>query len=405
MRSLFVSSFPPLPNNNGSRQRTKLIADGLAALGEVDLCLHCDWAMPAGFVDQVAAAYSLKAYQISPDPAHTPFFPLMALSHPLAYKLAHLYTSRRRYYAPRKKFAQAVEQLCAANQYDLVVGRYFRCSTRSALFAQPRVCIDVDDVDWEYFESQAAAPGTPSFHRWLFRRHATALRRLMDEKLRGAELAWVTKDEDLPRLNAKRVRVLPNVVDTTTPPADGPSEPSSPNLLYIGTLAWHPHRLGLLRFIEKILPRIAAQYPEVALRVISSECPESFGQKLKSFRHVEFLGRVGELAPYYRTCSYSVVPMYFGAGSHIKILESLYFGATCVVTAFGHRGYESTLRAGDCLLRADHDEAFAESCLKLLTDPALRERLARRGLEIVKKDYTPAVFTERVRDTVGELGL
>ncbi len=403
MRFLFVSSFPPLPNNNGSRQRTKLILDALSQVGHVDLCLHADWPMPADYVEQVSTNYRLQAYQISPDPIGTPFMPLMAFSHRLAYKLAHLYTPRKLYYRAREKFVAAVDQLTSAHRYDLVVGRYFRSASRSGLFAQPAVALDVDDVDWEYFESQSHAAGTSPFHRRLFARYARDLRRMMNDRLRQTEIAWVTKSEDLGRVQAKRTRLLPNVVDTDAPMARAPSNSATPTLLFVDTLAWHPHRQGLLRFIDRILPKVAAAHPNVQLRVISSECPEDFGQQLRGRRHVEFLGRVDDIGQYYRSSLFSVVPMYFGAGSHIKIPESLYFGAPCVVTPFGHRGYEATLPAGECLLRADTDEEFAEACIRLISDVNLRSSLAQAGLARVSREYTRGSFYRRVADAIEEV--
>jgi polysaccharide biosynthesis protein PslH len=79
------------------------------------------------------------------------------------------------------------------------------------------------------------------------------------------------------------------------------------------------------------------------------------------------------------------VPLRIGGGTRIKILEAWALGVPVVSTSVGCEGLEAV--AGEHLMVADDPEGFAEACINLLRSPSLRERLARRGRDLVWKTY------------------
>jgi glycosyltransferase involved in cell wall biosynthesis len=86
-----------------------------------------------------------------------------------------------------------------------------------------------------------------------------------------------------------------------------------------------------------------------------------------------------------RQAAVVVVPLRFGGGTRIKILEALAYRVPVVSTSVGAEGLE--VESGKHLLLADSPSAFAQCCLRLLADPALREHLTAQGFELVRAKY------------------
>jgi glycosyltransferase involved in cell wall biosynthesis len=97
----------------------------------------------------------------------------------------------------------------------------------------------------------------------------------------------------------------------------------------------------------------------------------------------------------------SVVPLRQGGGTRLKILESLAMGTPVVSTAKGAEGLD--LVAERDLLIADAPDAFAAAVLRLLGDPALRERLGANGRREVVARYDWQVIGRTLCEFVDQL--
>ena len=54
----------------------------------------------------------------------------------------------------------------------------------------------------------------------------------------------------------------------------------------------------------------------------------------------------------------------------------------------GHRGFEDFLQSGDSLLMAANAEDVAENCIRLINDHSVRLALAKRGQEVVQREFS-----------------
>jgi glycosyltransferase involved in cell wall biosynthesis len=77
----------------------------------------------------------------------------------------------------------------------------------------------------------------------------------------------------------------------------------------------------------------------------------------------------------------SVVPLRFGGGTRIKILEALAHGVPVVSTSAGAEGLG--LRHGEHALIADTADDLAAACVRLLLDREEGARLAAQGAALV----------------------
>jgi glycosyltransferase involved in cell wall biosynthesis len=405
VKILYVSNLSPYPGDNGGRQRTKLLWEGLSRLGEIDFVLHSAWAIDPDIVQVLQERFNLVQYHMSPEPEGTAFFPLLAIYPRWAFAGAQKFASRSAFYAERKYVSGPIRELCEKGGYDLIACRYFRCASRSGLLDYTPLCIDVDDVDWEFFASAAASNEVGWLQRKIFLRQAGAMRELMWTKLRRANIAWISKPDDAQKIGPVTSHLLPNGVDAAVPPADRAMATSAQVMVFVGALGWRPNQLGLLQFAEQALPRVREHFPDAVLRVVGSNAPKDFVEKLKICPGIEYVGPVDDVAESYRNSAFAVVPVNSGAGSHIKILENFYHGVTCVTSRFGHRGYEKVFKTGESLLVGQSPEEMARACCTLLADPLRRAQMAQCGLDLVKREYTKESFYRRMAESIASLGI
>jgi glycosyltransferase involved in cell wall biosynthesis len=94
---------------------------------------------------------------------------------------------------------------------------------------------------------------------------------------------------------------------------------------------------------------------------------------------------VPDLTVELREAALAVVPIRFGGGTRIKILEAFAHGLPVVTTTVGAEGLE--VEDGRHLLVADDADALASACLRLLDDRDLRSRLAAAGRALWQERY------------------
>jgi len=107
---------------------------------------------------------------------------------------------------------------------------------------------------------------------------------------------------------------------------------------------------------------------------------------------------VPAVEPFLQDATMTVVPIRFGGGTRIKILEALAHGVPVVSTRIGAEGLE--VEHDRHLLLADTPEQFADACIALARDGARRSALSREGLKLVQERYDWRVIEHQVQQVV-----
>jgi glycosyltransferase involved in cell wall biosynthesis len=94
---------------------------------------------------------------------------------------------------------------------------------------------------------------------------------------------------------------------------------------------------------------------------------------------------VADVRPFLARAGAVIVPLRFGSGTRLKILEALAMSRPVVSTTIGAEGLNAS--PGRHLLVADGPEDFAAETLRLLSRPALAAALGRQGREWVEANY------------------
>jgi glycosyltransferase involved in cell wall biosynthesis len=96
------------------------------------------------------------------------------------------------------------------------------------------------------------------------------------------------------------------------------------------------------------------------------------------------------------------VPLRAGSGTRIKILEAFRHGTPVVSTTIGAAGLD--VSDGNQALISDAPAAFADRCLRLVTDGQERDRLAARAADWVERHHSIGVMRAGLEAALEELG-
>jgi len=184
----------------------------------------------------------------------------------------------------------------------------------------------------------------------------------------------------------RRVEVVPNVVRIPSEPK-GRAGDARFRLLFVGTLGYYPNGDAVSYFCDSVLPLIRrAGKRRFLVTIVGGGLPAPLARAMSRVPEVELRGYVTDLAPVYADSDAVIVPIRAGGGTRIKVLEAFSYRRPVVSTSAGAEGIAA--RDGEHLLIGDTAEAFARGCVRLMTDPELRMRLAESAFDLVRTSHT-----------------
>lgn len=250
--------------------------------------------------------------------------------------------------------------------------------------------VDFDDVEHAKFAAQArlmAAGAGALLTRWESRKH----REWEFAIARQSRASFVCSEIDrrrFPESSRARIHLLPNGAEfdgrlSGQPPAPVADEVPG-RLLMIGDMGYFPNVDGALTFCQRILPRVQERIPEVELCIVGNH-PDRDVLALAKLPGVRVTGFVPDVAPWFQSAAILVVPVRFGGGTRLKILEALRWGRAVVSTPAGCEGLDPV--PGKHLVVAETDEAFADAVVELATDHSRRRALGEQGYTWARESY------------------
>jgi len=179
------------------------------------------------------------------------------------------------------------------------------------------------------------------------------------------------------------VEVIPNGVDTSFFKPK-PDEEKNDSIVHIGALQ-SANLDGINYFLSEIWPLIKMKNNHAHLKIVGGSVPEyikSLGQKEKD---ITVTGFVDDIRPYIWEASVLIVPLRFGGGTRLKILDALAMGKAVVSTTIGAEGID--VIPGKNIFIFDNPKDFAECVVFLIKNPQLRKKVGMLGRQLVKEKY------------------
>jgi glycosyltransferase involved in cell wall biosynthesis len=148
---------------------------------------------------------------------------------------------------------------------------------------------------------------------------------------------------------------------------------------------WLPNEDAILYFTETILPRIAAEIPQVKLTVVGRKPTSRLKALSETNPRLTITGRVDDIRPYVARASAYIVPMRIGGGTRIKIYEAMSMGMPVISTSIGAEGLP--LRNREEILIEDNPADFAQAVINVLQDRNLARRIGESARQSVCEKF------------------
>lgn len=405
LKILFITGGSPWPAQLGVNQRTNLLLRALRQCGEVETVIYSRYATVGdGDREYLRDRYGVAAHFVQRTPGERwPWRLAESVSPRFASRLGIHVGGMGLWYRPQADIASWLAERVGQEHYDLIVGRYLRVLAGSGALAYRPVMLDLDDYDCSAYRSRLQQPGLSALSRFSAWRQARQVERVVPALLGRCDHIWVASGADRDLLPSYPTSVLPNipfVADDGEPPPPCAPRPESRTILMVGSLCHTVNVDAVERFLRAVWPRIRAAVADSEFRIVGYGMTDDQKRRWRAVEGVVPVGFVEDLREEYERCAFTVVPIFEGGGTKIKVLESLQYGRTLVGTAHSCRGYEDTLRHLESIWIAPDEESVVEGCLRLLNDPDLRVAMAEAGHDVVERHYSCDAFQRAVREAI-----
>ncbi|HUP10504.1 MAG TPA: TIGR03087 family PEP-CTERM/XrtA system glycosyltransferase [Caldimonas sp.] len=169
---------------------------------------------------------------------------------------------------------------------------------------------------------------------------------------------------------------FPNGVDSSYfAPPDGVAYDRD-TIVFVGRMDYFPNQQCMFDFCRDVFPRLRAQRPSIKLQIVGAD-PSPAVLRLGGIDGVTVTGSVPDVRPYVSRAALTVAPLRIARGTQNKILEAMALGVPVVCSRVAAGGVDA--QAPDHLVTADTPEEVCAAILRILDDPAERDRLSRAG--------------------------
>ena len=394
MRSLFVISHIPLPLNVGGNLRPYHLLRALSGVSDVTL-VTATGGEAARYVADIrelcadvrlfpGTSFRWRLDRTRPYPRlrallqHLdPFEPMMLKTH-------------------QSSEAAAMLAELARQDFDLVWVQRLQLVQSLPTFTA-RVIVDLDDV--EHRKLAHKLKRLPFSRRTPIDAVDLVKARTLERSL--ARRPWdvvVCSEIDRAALGGHpRAWVVPNGIDLPSDDGTARAAPEVPTFVFVGAMFYEPNVDAVRHFVASIHPRIRQTLPRARFVIVGRD-PAPTVIALRDTDSIVVTGTVEDVAPYLRSASAMVVPLRYGSGTRIKILEAMAHRVPVISTSVGAEGLDVV--PGQHLIVADDPGSFAGACVQVATDRALGARLATEGRQLVEERYQWSQVERLVQEIV-----
>lgn len=163
--------------------------------------------------------------------------------------------------------------------------------------------------------------------------------------------------------------------------------PTPPRILFVAGFAHPPNVDAALWLAREIFPRIQAAIPEVTLDLVGSNPADSVRALAGGAIGVHANVSHEQLARHYSDASVAIVPLRYGGGVKLKVVEAMSRGVPVVTTPVGAQGLPGLEQA---VAVVDGAQALADAVVQRIRDPDAAAQAAATALAYLRAHYSAA---------------
>jgi glycosyltransferase involved in cell wall biosynthesis len=300
-------------------------------------------------------------------------------------------------------------QRWGAKAYDLAWLYQVESYVSLGPLLQMPIVVDVNDLEDHKIAARLAMERSASQReRWTvsqrLRRSGSRLldqldpsrwRALYTELAQAVDAVVVCSELDRQRLGVPNAQVIVNGYEEQATPLGRLAVGNPPTVAFIGLFTYGPNLDAAAFLVDEILPSLRLRIPSVRVRLVGRA-----SEQLRAFHHppeVVVTGFVEEIGAELAQADLIVVPVRYGGGTRIKILEAFAHRIPVVSTTMGAEGIDAM--HGREIMLEDSPAGFAEACAALLTNVDLRRSITDAAQRLFLARYR----WDRMQDAVEAL--
>lgn len=159
------------------------------------------------------------------------------------------------------------------------------------------------------------------------------------------------------------------------------------NYLFLGRLDWPPNKDGLKWFLDKVYPKLDLNKSQIH---IAGSGDRKWLESYHGLDGVTFHGYVESIDKLYQEIDCSLIPIFYGSGTRIKIIEACSFGKPVISTQMGALG--SSLSPNESYAHGETEAEWAE--LMNNFDRQKFESYAKNAIAKLKAKYDEKVVAQ-----------
>jgi glycosyltransferase involved in cell wall biosynthesis len=200
------------------------------------------------------------------------------------------------------------------------------------------------------------------------------------------------------RLGISNTYVVPNTYPD--PGRIGHRAPARPPILaFVANFVHGPNREAAHVLANDVLPALRRVAPGAVLRLI--------GRGSETIAHlaeepgVDLVGSVDEVKPHLEDVVATVMPIRFGGGTRLKVLEAFALGVPVISTSVGVAGLGTV--DGESFLHAETTDEYVRCVVRLLDEPGLAAALSDAGRRHYEENFTPQASEDGIAGLVEDV--
>lgn len=176
--------------------------------------------------------------------------------------------------------------------------------------------------------------------------------------------------------------------------------PVQREVLFVAGFAHPPNQQAAQWFVQHVWPSIRARVPDARLVIVGSNPTASVLALADAAIRVR--GNVSQavLREHYQAARVAVVPLHYGAGVKLKVVEALCEGLPLVTTSIGAQGLPGLGAIADI---ADEAEGFRAAVCRLLIDDTLWTQRSAAQLRYAEVRYSEAAFSASLSGVLAQV--
>ncbi len=382
MKILFLSRWFPFPPDNGSKIRIYNLLQGLSERHAVSLLSFCDQPLPPReILEKQGICSEIHTVPWKPFDSRSPKARIGFLS-PIPASLVDTHSPQ---------MEALIRSTLWKNKFDLIIASQITMASYWSSFQGIPAIFEELELGLLYERSFTE---THPLKRIRGQLSWIKLQMYLNQLLKAFTSITVVSEKErclfASHLQSHReeIEVLPNTINlkeyTNIPVTRRPY-----HIIFSGSFTYGPNYSAMIWFVNHVFPLVLKQIPEAQLVITGDHA----GMTLPSDKNITLAGYVDDIKSLIGSCDASVVPLWSGGGTRLKILEAMALGTPVVATTKGAEGL--LVENGEHMLIADEPGHFAECVIRLLRQSDLRDRLSSHAKKLMQEVYDLQVVMPR----------